>query len=285
MSNTILVTGATGNVGSQVVQQLVASGIMPRVAVRSMNKAESLKKAGAEPVEMDLERPETVQSALTGVDKVFLVSPFVPNMVELTAILIEAAKRANVQQIVKLSSLAQPGIALSKWHSEMESAITSSNIPFTFLRPNGFMQNFVNAMAETIKSDNAFYLNAGDGKVSFVDTRDIASVAVAALITSGHEGQSYTITGAQALSHAESASILSQVLGRTINYVDVPEDVVRQGMQGAGMPEPTVNALLELYASYKAGQSATVSPVVEQVTGKQPISFEQFAKDYAEVWQ
>ena len=125
MSNTILVTGATGNVGSQVVQQLVASGIMPRVAVRSMNKAESLKKAGAEPVEMDLERPETVQSALTGVDKVFLVSPFVPNMVELTAILIEAAKRANVQQIVKLSALAQPGIALSKWHSEMENEITS----------------------------------------------------------------------------------------------------------------------------------------------------------------
>ena len=285
MSNTILVTGATGNVGSQVVEQLIASGVTPRVAVRSINKAESLKKAGAEPVEMDLDRPETVQSALTGVDKVFLVSPFVPNMVELTAILIEAAKRANVQQIVKLSALAQPGIALSKWHEEMEKAITSSNIPFTFLRPNGFMQNFVNAMAESIKSDNAFYLNAGDGKVSFVDTRDIASVAVAALITSGHEGQSYTITGAQALSHAESAAILSQVLGRTINYVDVPEDVVRQGMQGAGMPEPTVNALLELYASYKAGQAATVSPVVEQVTGKQPISFEQFAKDYAEVWQ
>lgn len=285
MSNTILVTGATGNVGSQVVEQLIASGVTPRVAVRSINKAESLKKAGAEPVEMDLARPETVQSALTGVDKVFLVSPFVPNMVELTAILIEAAKRANVQQIVKLSALAQPGIALSKWHEEMEKAITSSNIPFTFLRPNGFMQNFVNAMAESIKSDNAFYLNAGDGKVSFVDTRDIASVAVAALITSGHEGQSYTITGAQALSHAETAAILSQVLGRTINYVDVPEDVVRQGMQGAGMPEPTVNALLELYASYKAGQAATVSPVVEQVTGKQPISFEQFAKDYAEVWQ
>ena len=285
MSNTILVTGATGNVGSQVVEQLIASGVTPRVAVRSINKAESLKKAGAEPVEMDLDRPETVQSALTGVDKVFLVSPFVPNMVELTAILIEAAKRANVQQIVKLSALSQPGIALSKWHSEMENAITSSNIPFTFLRPNGFMQDFVNAMAETIKSDNAFYLNAGDGKVSFVDTRDIASVAVAALITSGHEGQSYTITGAEALSHAETAAILSQVLGRTINYIDVPEDVVRQGMQGAGMPEPTVNALLELYASYKAGQAATVSPVVEQVTGKQPISFEQFAKDYAEVWQ
>lgn len=285
MSNTIFVTGATGNVGSQVVQQLIASGITPRVAVRSINKAESLKKAGAEPVEMDLDRPKTVQSAFAGVDKVFLVSPFVPNMVELTAILREAAKRANVQQIVRLSALAQPGIALSKWHCEMEKAIAKTGIPFTFLRPNGFMQNFVTAMAGTIKADNAFYLNAGDGKVSFVDTRDIASVAVAALTTSGHEGQAYTVTGSEALSHPQAAFILSQVLGRTINYVDVPEDTVRQGMQGAGMPEPTVNALLELYASYKASQAATVSPVVEQVTGKQPISFEQFVKDYAEVWQ
>ena len=285
MSNTILVTGATGNVGSQVVQQLIASGITPRVAVRSMNKAESLKKAGAEPVEMDLDRPETIQPALAGVDKVFLVSPFVPNMVELTAILIEAAKRASVQHIVKLSALAQPGIALSKWHEKMENAIASSDIPFTFLRPNGFMQNFVNAMAGTIKADNAFYLNVGDGKVSFVDTRDIASVAVAALTTSGHEGQSYTITGSKALSHTQAAAILSQVLGRTINYVDVPDDSVRQGMQGAGMPEPIVNALLELYASYKAGLAAEISPVVEQVTGKTPISFEQFVQDYVEVWR
>ncbi|MBW4665166.1 MAG: NmrA family NAD(P)-binding protein [Chroococcus sp. CMT-3BRIN-NPC107] len=214
-------------------------------------------------------------------------------MVELTAMMIEGAKRASVRHIVKLSALAQPGIALSKWHSEMENAIAqartqdfaSSGIPFTFLRPNGFMQNFVTAMAGTIKAENAFYLNAGDGKVSFVDTRDIASVAVAALTTSGHEGQSYTITGSEALSHTQAAAILSQVLGRTINYVDVPEDAVRQGMQGAGMPEPTVNALLELYASYKAGQAAVLSPVVEQVTGKQPISFEQFVKDYADVWQ
>jgi len=285
MSNTILVTGATGNVGSQVVQQLVAAGITPRVAVRSINKAESLKKAGAEPVEMDLDRPETVQPAFAGVDKVFLVSPFVPNMVELTAISIEAATQANVQQIVKLFALAQPGIALSKWHGEMENAIASSGIPFTFLRPNGFMQNFATAMAGTIKADNAFYLDAGDGKVSFVDTRDIASVAVAALTTSGHEGQSYTITGSEALSHTQCASILSQILGRTINYVDVPEDTVRQGMQGAGMPEPTVNALLELYASYKAEQAGTVSPAVEQVTGKQPISFDRFVRDYADVWQ
>lgn len=285
MTNTILVTGATGNVGSQVVQQLIAAGINPRVAVRSVKKADALKQAGAELVEMDLDKPETVQPAFEGVDKVFLVSPFVPNMVELAAILVEAAKKANLKQIVRLSALAQPGITLSKWHGEVEKMIEDSGIPFTFLRPNGFMQNFTNSMADTIKTQNAFYMPVGDGKVSLVDTRDIAAVAVAALTNTGHEGKAYVITGPEALSNQQVASILSQVLGRTINYVDVPEDAARQGMQSAGMPDLLVNALLELYASYKAGQASTVSPAVEQVTGKTPISFEQFARDYAEVFQ
>lgn len=285
MTNTILVTGATGNVGSQVVQQLIAAGITPRVAVRSLNKADTLKQAGAEPVEMDLDKLETVQPAFEGVDKVFLVSPFVPNMVQLAAILVEAAKKANLKQVVRLSALAQPGITLSKWHGDVEKMIEDSGIPFTFLRPNGFMQNFVNSMADTIKTQNAFYMPIGDGKVSLVDTRDLAAVAVAALTNTGHENKAYEITGSEALSNYQIATIFSQVLGRTINYVDVPEDAARQGMQNAGMPDVIVNALLELYASYKAGQAATVSPVIEQVTGKKPISFEQFARDYAEAFK
>ena len=284
MTNKILVTGATGNVGSQVVQQLIAAGITPRVAVRSLKKADTLKQAGAEPVEMDLDTA-TVQPAFEGVDKVFLVSPFVPNMVQLAALLVEAAKKANLKQVVRLSALSQPGTTLSKWHGDVEKMIEDSGISFTFLRLNGFMQNFVNSMADTIKTQNAFYMPIGDGKVSLVDTRDLAAVAVAALTNNGHENKSYDITGSEALSNHQAAAIFSQVLGRTINYVDIPEDAARQGMQNAGMPDVIVNALLELYASYKAGQAATVSPVVEQVTGKKPISFEQFARDYAEAFK
>lgn len=283
MSNTILVTGATGNVGSQVVQQLIAAGITPRIAVR-VKKADVLKQAGAEPVEMDLDKPKTVQAAFEGVDKVFLVSPFVPNMVELAATLVEAAKKANLKQIVSLSALAQPGITLSKWHGDVEKMIADSGISFTILRPNGFMQNFVNSMADTIKTQNAFYAPVGEGKVSLVDIRDIAAVAVVALTNSGHEG-TYIITGPEALSNERIAEIFSQALGRTINYVDTPEDVARQGMQSAGMPDLIVNTLLELYASYKVGQASTVSPAVEQVTGKKPISFEQFVKDYADAFK
>lgn len=285
MSNTILVTGATGNVGSQVVQQLIATGITPRIAVRSVKKADALKQAGAEPVEMDLDKPETVQPAFAGVDKVFLVSPFVTKMVELAAILVEAAKKANLKQIVRLSAMAQPGITLSKWHGEVEKMIEDSGISFTILRPNGFMQNFVNSMADTIKTQNAFYAPVGDGKVSLVDIRDIAAVAVAALTIKGYEDKAYEITGSEALSNQQAASILSQVLGRTINYVDVPEDTARQVMQSSGMPDSLINALLELYGSYKAGQASTVTPAVEQVTGKKPISFEQFARDYADAFK
>lgn len=285
MTNTILVTGATGNVGSQVVQQLIAAGITPRVAVRSVKKADALKQAGAEPVEMDLDKPETVQPAFEGVDNVFLVSPFVPNMVQLATILVEAAKKANLKQVVRLSALSQPGTILSKWHGDVEKMIEDSGIPFTLLRPNGFMQNFVNSMADTIKTQNAFYMPIGAGKVSLVDTRDLAAVAVAALTNTGHENKAYTITGSEALSNQQVAAIFSEVLGRTINYVDIPEDTARQGMQNAGMPDIIVNALLELYASYKAGHAATVSPVIEQVTGKKPISFEQFARDYAEAFK
>ena len=168
MTNTILVTGATGNVGSQVVQQLIAAGITPRVAVRSLKKADTLKQAGAEPVEMDLDKPETVQPAFEGIDKVFLVSPFVPNMIQLAAILVKAAKKANLKQVVRLSALSQPGTTLSKWHGDVEKMIEDSGISFTFLRPNGFMQNFVNSMADTIKTQNAFYMPIGDGKVSLV---------------------------------------------------------------------------------------------------------------------
>lgn len=283
MTNPILVTGATGNVGSQVVQQLITAGITPRVAVRSVKKADALKQA-VELVEMDFDKPETVQPAFEGVDKVFLVSPFIPNMVELTATLVEAAKQANLKQIVRLSALAQPEITLSKWHGEVEKMIEDSGIPFTFLRPNGFMQNFVNSMADSIKTQNAFYMPIGDAKVSLVDTRDLAAVAVAALTNTGYEG-TYIITGPEALSNQQIAEIFSQVLGRKINYVDVPENAARQGMQSAGMPDLIVDTLLELYASYKAGQASTLSPAVEQVTGKQPISFEQFARDYAEAFQ
>ena len=287
MTNTILVLGATGNVGSQVVQQLAAAGANTRAAVRSPSKASALQGAGVSLVEMDVYKPETVQAAFVGVDKVFLLTPPFPNMVEITAKLVEAAKQAGVSYIVKQSGMGTgtESAMLLGWHREGEEMIEATGIPFTFLRPNTFMQNYANTSGKTIKTQSAFYKPMGDAKVSVVDVRDIATVAVAALTQSGHEGKAYDITGAEALSNKQIAEILSTVVGRKINYVDVSDDKASQGMKAAGMPEVLVNAFMELNHIQKAGHASDVSPVVEQVTGKKPISFEQFARDYAEAFK
>jgi uncharacterized protein YbjT (DUF2867 family) len=287
MTNTILVLGATGNIGSQVVKQLAAAGANTRAAVRSVSKADAIKGAGVSLVEIDMNKPETFQAAFEEVEKVFLLTPPFPNMAELTGNLVSAAKKAQVKHIVKQSGFGtgtEPKATLLGWHREGEKMIEASGIPYTFLRPNSFMQNYSNTSARTIKTQSTFYKPMGDAKVSLVDVRDIAAVAVAALTQSGHEGKAYDITGSEALSNEQIAEILSTVVGRKINYVDISEDAASQGMKAAGMPEVLVDAFMELNRIAKAGNASNVSPVVEQVTGKKPISFEQFARDYADVF-
>lgn len=209
-------------------------------------------------------------------------------MAELGIKSVEEAKRAGVKYIVRSSALgadAEPGIRLGRWHREVEKTIESSGIPFTILRPNSFMQNYANMLGHTIRTQSAFYLPMGDGKVSVVDTCDVAAVAATLLTKGGHEGKSYELTGPEALSNDQVAAILSKVAGRKITYVNVSDEDARQGMKDAGMPEWLINALMELYSTNKAGYTAAVSAVVEQVTGKKPISFAQFAKDYADAFK
>jgi uncharacterized protein YbjT (DUF2867 family) len=283
MANTILVTGSTGKVGSQVVQQLAADGINVRAAVQATSKINAIKRVGAEPAVIDFKRPGTFQPALRGVERIFMVTPFVPNMVEIAANLVEEIKKAGIKQIVRLSAMgadAEPAITLGRWHREAEKVIEASGIDYTFLRPNMFMQNYLSM--PTIKAQGAFYMPTGDGKASYVDTRDIAAVAVAALTKSGHEGKAYEVTGPAALDNYQVAEILSKVTGKKIDYVSVSDDDARKGMRNADIPEWAIDVLLELYGIQRAGYTSHISPAVEQVTGKKPIAFEQFAKDYVE---
>ena len=288
MTNTILVLGATGNIGSQVVKQLAAAGVNTRAAVRSISKADGLKETGVSPIEIDMNNSDTFQAAFEEVEKVFLLTPPFPNMAEITANLVKAAKQAGVKYIVKQSGLgtgSEPKAKLLEWHRQGEKMVEASGIPYTFLRPNSFMQNYYNTSARTIKTQSTFYKPMGDAKVSWVDVRDIAAVAVAALTQSGHEGKAYDVTGSEALSNEQIAEILSTVVGKKISYVDISEDKASQGMKAAGMPEVLVEAFMELNRIAKAGHASDVSPVVEQVTGRKPISFEQFAKDYIDAFK
>jgi uncharacterized protein YbjT (DUF2867 family) len=175
-------------------------------------------------------------------------------------------------------------ILLGQMHRQVEQLLETSGIAYTILRPNSFQQNYITYTGATIKSQNTFYLPLGDGKLSLVDVRDVAAVAVIALTQPGHDGAVYQLTGAEALSNSDIADILSSVLGRAIAYVDIPEEVARQAMQAAGLSDADINPVLSLYAVQKTGAYATISPEIEQITGKQPRRFEQFAREFAAAW-
>jgi uncharacterized protein YbjT (DUF2867 family) len=297
MAETILVTGATGTVGSEVVRQLLTAKVergyedmIVKAAARSAND-NTFSNLGVQAVQLDYNNPDTLSTALRGVDKLFLLTPFQSNMVDLTSNLVNEAKKAGVKYIVKQSVLgadAQPGITSSRLHRQAEKVIEKSGIPFTFLRPNFFMQNFVTFYSNFIKTQGAFYVPAGDAKASFVDVRDIAAVAVQALSKNGegkHIGKAYDITGAEALSYGEAAEILSKELAKKVNYVNISDEDARKGMKDMGADEWTISSMIELFGITRAGYLSEISPAVEQVTGNRPTTFSQFAKDYASAFK
>jgi len=287
LTETILITGATGTVGSEVVKQLSAKGenIIVKAAARSAtdNTFENLNRVQV--VQLDYDKPDSLAVALKGVDKLFLLTPFQSNMVDLTSNLVSEAKKAKVKYIAKQSVMgadAEPGITPGRLHRQAEKIIEESGIPFTFLRPNFFMQNFVNYYSNLIRSQGAFYMPAGDAKVSFVDVRDIAAVAVKSLINDNQQkGRAYNITGGEALTYGQVAEILSKAVGKKINYVNVTDQDARKGMKDMSMDEWTIKSMIELFEITRAGYVSEISPIVEQVTGNKPITFSQFAKDYA----
>jgi uncharacterized protein YbjT (DUF2867 family) len=287
LTETILITGATGTVSSEVVKQLSAKGenIIVKAAARSAtdNTFENLNRVQV--VQLDYDKPDSLAVALKGVDKLFLLTPFQSNMVDLTSNLVSEAKKAKVKYIAKQSVMgadAEPGITPGRLHRQAEKIIEESGIPFTFLRPNFFMQNFVNYYSNLIRSQGAFYMPAGDAKVSFVDVRDIAAVAVKSLINDNQQkGRAYNITGGEALTYGQAAEILSKAVGKKINYVNVTDQDARKGMKDMSMDEWTIKSMIELFEITRAGYVSEISPIVEQVTGNKPITFSQFAKDYA----
>jgi uncharacterized protein YbjT (DUF2867 family) len=201
---------------------------------------------------------------------------------------VREAKKAGVKYIVKQSVMgadAEPEITPTpiRLHRQAEKIIEESKIPFTFLRSNSYMQNFVNFYSHSVKTQGAFYVPAGDARISFVDVRDIAAIAVHALTStnSKHEGKAHNITGGEALSHGQAAEILSEQLGKKVNYINVSDEDARKGMKDMGMDEWIINSIIELFEFAKAGHWSAISPVTEQITGNKPISFSQFASDNA----
>jgi uncharacterized protein YbjT (DUF2867 family) len=284
----ILITGATGTVGRGVVGELQRLGAASvRALVRDAARASFIRDAGFETVEGDFDKPETLGAALEGVETALLLTPPSPRTVEYQSAFVEASKLAGVRRVVKLSSIGADSSApegFVKWHGQTEELLKSSGLEWTILRPNFFMQNLL-GQARTIETQGAIYQVGGDARASLIDARDIASVAARTLADEGHEGKTYTLTGPEAVSYADAAAKLSEATGKNISYVAITPEQFREGALAQGLPEWLVSALERLNELFASGEAAEVTDDVRSVAGKEPTTFDEFARDHARVFK
>ena len=279
----ILVTGATGSNGTEILKLLAARNVRVRAMVRDRTRTKDIATPNVEIFEGDFDRPETLLGALADVQRAFLVTPSSERVEVQQLTFVDAAKQNGVKQIVYLSQFdtdANSPVRFLRYHAAVEAAIQASGMAYTFLRPNLYMQGVLNFQS-SIATQNAFYAAAGDAKVSAVDVRDIAEVAVAALTETGHEGKIYDLTGSQALTHAQMAEYLSTALARQIAFVNVSPESMHEFLLDAKFPLWQADGLLEEYAHYRLNEAAAIGTGIKEVIGKEPRSFETFAYDYA----
>ena len=283
----ICVTGAGGTVGSEVIKQLESAKAPFRAAYFSNEKAEAARARGIDAVIIDYNRPETLRAAFQGCDKLFLLGPNALNQTQLELNAVETAKAVGVRHIVKQSVMGadEEAFGLAKVHRPVEKAIESSGFAWTFLRPNSFMQNVVTYKGETIKAEGTFYSASGKAKISHVDVRDIAAVAVKALTEPNHEGKAYTLSGPEALTYDELANELSKVLGRSISHINLSPSDLKNGMLAEGMPEEIADRMLDLERYCREDQASRITNDIKQVTGRDPRRFAQYARDCASLLQ
>lgn len=278
----ILVTGATGKIGSEVVRLLARAGVSARALVRDTAKTRTWSEI--EIVKGDLDVPASVVAALHGVDTVFLLS--VANLEHELGV-IEASKEAGVKKIVKLSGMGadiNSPLTITRRHGLSENRLIASGLSWTILRPGYFTQNFLN-FATTIREQGKFFGSVKDGKIVPIDTRDIAEVAAATLTSSGHDGSTYVLTGTETISYAEAAAKISSAIGKSVTYVDIPLEETRKGLEGSGFPQWLVEDFIIMEQSIASGRAVILSKDFEKVTGHKPRVFDEFARDYAASFQ
>jgi len=276
----ILVTGATGLNGRELVHRLSASGVQVRGLVRDAAKASDLSSLpNVEIVVGDMAHPETLIGALHGVDRAMLISSADPAMLEVQLNFISAAREAGVRHIVKLSGIMpelDSPFRFARMHGEIEQQLEASGMAFTHLRAGEFFTAYFRQV-RSIVLKGALILPMEDARIASIDVGDIARVAAVVLISPGHEGKIYPLTGAEALNMKEVAAKLSVATGKPIRYVNIAPEEARNANLAAGMSPYLADALFELFAERRKGKEAKVSTVIPAVFGWQPTRFDEFA--------
>jgi uncharacterized protein YbjT (DUF2867 family) len=280
----ILITGASGSAGSAVLDEVRKTNTS-KIPVKAMyrNANDAKKASGVDTVTADFADKGSLKQALKGVDTAYLVCSPIPALVQLESNFIDAARESGVRHIVQNSALAAGEYPKSfpSWHRKVEDKLKTSGLAYTILRPNGFLQNITTYYAPTIRSQNAFYAAMNAAKVNLADVRDVAGIAAKALLSPDvHAGKTYEFGGPEALSCAEIASRISKAIGRTVQYVNLPEAAVRKSMADAGAPQWLIDAELDLELYYQMeGKSAEVNDTLQKLLGRAPIGIDQFLNE------
>jgi len=277
----ILVTGATGVLGKAIVDALLEAGLSVRQGVRTLSKAAPT----AEATHFDYRDLTTIGPALSGLSAIVLMAPPLdPDAPALLGPVVGEARRAGVQHIVLIS-------AFGVNHNEqaplrvVEHLVIDSGVPYTILRPNFLMENFSESpQANGIRNGHVIPVAAGDGKTSFISTRDVAA-AVVTVLQQSLTGKEFDLTGPTALDRVDVARIISEVSRRAVTYQAVTEAQMLEAARSHGMPEPSVAYLGALYSVVRAGYAAAVSSDFETLTGCQPTTFDVFARAASAAWR
>ena len=279
----LLVTGATGNVGSAVVAELANKPCKVRVLVRDPARL-SIRAPNIEVAVGDFADAASLAAALEGVDAAFLASSFDVRMAELQMRFVDAAKRAGVARVVQLSAVGANAcrccVRTLRWLGQVEQALQTSGMAATHLRAAFFFQNLL-SFGESIARQGVIAGPFRNIKWPWVDARDVGAVAAAALMDSAHAGRSYDVTAAEALTYHEVAQRLGSILHVPIRYLDVSANETRGHLQASGSSPILVEAILELWDAFASG-FIQINPTdaVRTITGRQPRSLEDFACDY-----
>ncbi len=276
MTGKILVLGATGNVGRPLVRALVSKGETVRAASRSGKPVE-----GADGVVFDILDPMTFPAAFEGVDRAFVMMP--AGYTEVKALLppvIEAAASRRVK--VVFQSVLGVDADDSIPYRQVEIALEKSGTPYVILRPSWFTDNFVNYWKPGIDAAGVIALPAADGKSSFIDVRDIADSAAAALTTDRFDGKAFNLTGPQALGYAEAAALISEAIGKPVAYQAIDDDTFVGNLVGAGVPEVYARFLASIFYPVREGWTAVVTDGVPTLTGRPARTVATWVKENAE---
>ena len=281
MAGKILVTGATGNIGGEIVRLLKEKNadFVAATGSRSID--------GVDSVALNFADTQSLEAAMQGISTLFMVLANHPDMITWGKNVIDTVKKSGVKHIVRSSGSLADGnssIGVRKVLAETDQYLKESGIDYTITAPDYFMQNFINFHGDDYKN-GALYLPAGDGKVAWVDVRDIAAVNVDVLLNpEKYRNQTLTITGSKALSYAEAVAVLNNVLGKDTKYVAVSDEDAIKAMTGMKFPEFLIDLMIDLNQCIREGFAEETTTTVKDVTGNDAILFEQFVQDNKGAW-